>query len=85
MATQLELRAPMRGAVGAIVGVIPQRGEWLVAYSVLKAGKGNAPVIVDVCRISELPTLQRKKAETWMAAFGRLSEIGQAPVTVATA
>jgi hypothetical protein len=76
MTTQLELRTPAKGAVGAIVGLIPQRGEWLVAYSVMKAGKGSAPVIVDVCRISELPALQRKKAETWMAAFGRLAEIG---------
>lgn len=72
---QLELRAPGKGGVGRVVGLIPQRGEWLVAYTVLKAGKGDSPAIVDICRVSELPTLQRKKAENWMAAFGRLAEI----------
>jgi hypothetical protein len=70
----LALRAPPRAANVSVVGVIPQRGEWFAAYSVLKLGKHDGPTIVDVCRISDLGGPQRKRAELWMSAFSRFVE-----------
>lgn len=74
-ATYLDLRPPPKSGACSVVGVIPQRTGWLAVYTVLKTGKGDAPTVVDVCRIEDLPTLQRRKAENWMAAFGRFSEL----------
>jgi hypothetical protein len=71
----LALRTPPKAGNCSVVGVIPQRGEWLAVYSVLRIGKGDSPTVVDVCRITDLPTLQKKKAESWQAAFGRFSEL----------
>ena len=72
---KLDLRAPPKGSTCTVVGIIPQRGEWLAAYAVMRAGKNeSSPTIVDVCPISDLPEQQQKKARNWMSAFARFVE-----------
>jgi hypothetical protein len=68
---RLDLRPPARGTNCSIVGLIPNRPEWVAAYAVMRVGKNAGPTIVDVCRISDLPEPQKKKAQAWMGAFAR--------------
>lgn len=71
---RIELRAPAKGSNCSIVGLIPQRGEWVAAYAVMRVGKNAGPTIVDVCQITDLPEPQKKKARAWMGAFSRFVE-----------
>lgn len=69
----LALRPPPKGADIAVLGLIPQPGEWLAAYSVMRVGcKTGGAVIADVCALSDLAGPQRKKADNWMGQLGRL-------------
>ena len=69
----LELRPPPKGASISVLGLIPQPGEWVVAYSVMRLGcKGDSATIADVCTLSDLAGPQRKKADNWMGQLGRL-------------
>jgi hypothetical protein len=70
----LALRQPPKAANISVVGLIPQPGEWLAAYSLMRIGKGDGPTIVDVCKISDLVGPQRKRADLWLSAFGRFVE-----------
>jgi hypothetical protein len=67
-----DLRAPAKGANINVLGLIPQPGEWLAVYSVMRLGKRDGATIADVCALSDLPGPQRKRADAWMGQFGRL-------------
>lgn len=68
----LDLRAPPKSANVSVLGVIPQQGEWLAAYSVIRLGKNDGPTIAGVCTLSDLPVPQRKRADAWREQFSHL-------------
>lgn len=65
----LTLRPPAKGSTITVLGLIPQPGEWLAAYSTVRLGKAT---LADVCALSDLPGPQRRRADVWMGQFDRL-------------
>lgn len=69
----LTLRSPPKGASISVLGLIPQPGEWFVAYSVVRMGcKADSPTIAGICALSDLAGPQRKRADNWMDQLSHL-------------